>query len=1100
MKILKSFKTSWLGPAILSFSVSISAAVQELPGVLHAPVELEIHAQPLGDALNALAEQSGLQVVVFSEVVEQFESRATVGEFESSEAALQYLLAGTGLGYRFVNERTVAIQATTSTTREGAGSGKSRPASSPMLMTQTPTPANQQRRERATSDDAEVEELLNLEEIIVTGTRLRGLNPASPVVVVDRLDIERGGYTLLEDVFRRLPQSFSSINSTSADTFTSFEFGDGLSNNNVLGSPIGASSVNLRGLGSRATLVLVNGRRRTSSAQGVGQFTDISNIPLSKVERIEILTDGATAIYGADAVAGVVNIILRKDYDGGTLQLRHESSSSDADLTRMNAAYTFRIGRGFLTLSGDYSESDSADTTKFIHSGPSGLGDFTDIGGVNNRLPGGQPGIVFESVPDLFGPVPGAPLGIVPSGQDGSSLTLGNLDPLFAATPTVYQVPNIGPEVESSSVRLNGEFDLTRSLVLELETGYTRQENAEFWAPQLSDFTFMAGSQLATPIPESNPINQFGAPVFVGYSFDAEFSQMQLSNEQQQDNYHWGLFLKGNLLFRDWTFNLGASGSREEARSVSLIDGSFFDADGNFSSEAAAARHAPVLNGLNVLTDGSNPSVVATNVILLRTLIDRIVTDSESDARLFDGHVAGLLFDMPAGEAQFALGFQVRQQHYEQTRVGDSITTPVDADQDSVAVFAEFNLPLISDRPFFHQLDLSLAARHERFDLKGQSRVDNSAGVFDSDFFTGESTLLVDLDALYGPGLDAVVGLELPLLQKRSGITPASRSYDSTDPQLRLAWYPTEDLLIRSTWGESYLIPQVQQQFGDSALSDGEAIFSFANPPADLPPGIDYVIFLDGPNSNLAPQEATTFTVGFDYMSSFLRDFSFGVTYGKTDFENYIASPLFDSPLAVLVDEFDVFLGSAFHVSNGVLLFDARQQNLAKRTSETVDVTAEFGFQNRFGDWFLELNAVHTLEVSQQATVASPTVVFSDTELGPSDWAGNLVVNWYRGSFGATSVVNYTSGHRVVQPLSVLFEGNLDPRTSSASYTTWDLQFRYGSQATSGFMRGVAVQFGAQNLLDADFPFVDNRVGFATNRVNTRRRVIYIDLRKDFNF
>ena len=847
--------------------------------------ELNVDRQPLADSLKSVADEFGFDIAFFSETTEGLQGVALAGNYTSAEA-LDALLDETGLEYTQLDNGTVVIRL-----REGGSSspGNSRPVSGEISMTQNPTPVQQQspNQEDRADDGADAELPVRLEEIVVTGTRLKGLNAASPVVVVDRVDLERGGYTSLEDVFRRLPQSLGSITSASVDTgvdTSSREFGDNFS---LLQSPIGATSVNLRGLGSRATLVLVNGRRRTGSAQGIGLFTDVSNIPLSQVERIEILTDGATAIYGADAVAGVVNIILRKDYAGGVVQLRHESSSSDADLSRLNAAYTLPFSRGFLTVSGEYAESDPANTVEFIHSGPTGLGDFSDINGFNNRFQGGQPGLVFESVgrgdpfDDRFFPSVGDVLGLVPSSHDGTALTLGDLDPVPAVPPSNYQIPNIGPEVETGSVRLNGEFDLTSSVAFEFDAGYTRQENAEFWAPRLRDFNFTAGLIRATPLPESNPLNQFGMPVVVAYSYDEEFSRIQLSREQEQENYDYGAYLKGDLPFRDWSFNLGVSVSREEALSSRLVDGSFANSEGRFDPDAVEARLGAVLDGLNPFTDGSDPSIVAANVALLQTLIDARRTASESEIHLFDGHMAGALFRMPAGDAQFAFGVQVRRQSFEQRVTGDNFnnnTVPTESDQDSEAVFVELDLPLVSEKPLFHRLNLSFAARYEEFELSGQGRVDNFARDF------GQSPPL-DLAMLFGPGIDAIVGESVPAAGADTSVTRGVSSYDSTDPQVRLAWYPTEDLLLRSTWGESFLTPQARQQFGDVSVSNGRFIFAFVNPPIPLPPGVQQVIQVAGANANLEPQEATTFTLGFDYAPSFIDGARISATYAETDFE-----------------------------------------------------------------------------------------------------------------------------------------------------------------------------------------------------------------------
>ncbi|WP_168075201.1 TonB-dependent receptor [Caulobacter sp. SSI4214] len=152
-------------------------------------------------------------------------------------------------------------------------------------------------------------------EIVVTGSNIRGLkNPTSPVLVFDRGAIAATGASTVQDFMRTLPQNF--IGGPS-----------GASQDGVLGSGAlrntnneAASGVNLRGLGNKATLVLLDGHRMAPSA--FGAFVDISAVPLAAVDRIDVLTDGASSIYGADAVGGVVNLILRKDYKGAETSAR----------------------------------------------------------------------------------------------------------------------------------------------------------------------------------------------------------------------------------------------------------------------------------------------------------------------------------------------------------------------------------------------------------------------------------------------------------------------------------------------------------------------------------------------------------------------------------------------------------------------------------------------------------------------------------------------------------------------------------------------------------------------------------------------------------
>jgi len=170
----------------------------------------------------------------------------------------------------------------------------------------------------ATAPDAK-EELEELNEIIVTGTHIRGVtNPTTSVQIYTRDDIDRTGVATLQDFIRRLPQNF---NGGASDSTLSSVAGGGNAVNTV-----GATGINLRGLGNESTLILVNGRR-IAPGNTLGNFVDISMIPLNAVDRIEIVTDGASAIYGSDAVAGVVNFVLRRDLEGYETRLHYASDA-----------------------------------------------------------------------------------------------------------------------------------------------------------------------------------------------------------------------------------------------------------------------------------------------------------------------------------------------------------------------------------------------------------------------------------------------------------------------------------------------------------------------------------------------------------------------------------------------------------------------------------------------------------------------------------------------------------------------------------------------------------------------------------------------------
>ena len=188
----------------------------------------------------------------------------------------------------------------------------------------------------------------SIDEIVLTGSRIAGAPLASPVVSITRADIEARGLRSVEDVLRYVPQNFSGITS------------GGRADERSPGLDGGVVTVNLRGLGEGSTLVLVNGKRIAASPATAGTFTDVSTIPFSAIERVEILTDGASAIYGSDAVGGVINFILRQEYRGLQPRVRYENSSSGGDSVTLETTGGMSWGSGNLTGSLSFEQADPA--------------------------------------------------------------------------------------------------------------------------------------------------------------------------------------------------------------------------------------------------------------------------------------------------------------------------------------------------------------------------------------------------------------------------------------------------------------------------------------------------------------------------------------------------------------------------------------------------------------------------------------------------------------------------------------------------------------------------------------------------------------------
>lgn len=273
------------GAACVAMAVGSSAA-----GAAMAQVQdYDIQAQDLGGALRAAALVAGKSLIVSSELVEGRRSAGLKGRF-TFEAAVARLLAGTGLTAVVVGDGLVIRSG-----EAAAASGELQPGSD--------------------------------EDIVVTGTRIRGSAVVSPVVVIAADAARDAGQASLTDVVRSIPQSFGGGQNR------------GIGFNVPAASGIdvgGGSSVNLRGLGSDATLTLLNGHRLAYSASR--QSVDISAIPLAAVERIEIVPDGASALYGSDAVAGVANVILKRDFGGLETRARLGGSTDGGNFQQLYGA------------------------------------------------------------------------------------------------------------------------------------------------------------------------------------------------------------------------------------------------------------------------------------------------------------------------------------------------------------------------------------------------------------------------------------------------------------------------------------------------------------------------------------------------------------------------------------------------------------------------------------------------------------------------------------------------------------------------------------------------------------------------------------------
>jgi iron complex outermembrane recepter protein len=317
-------------PRIVTFVVAILLSafhISECVADADVKSSFDIPAEALDKALRDFAIQANCNISYEPMITTGIHTPAIKGSYTRSEV-LSMLLKGRALMAVNVNEDTIQVverspaspqPAPPSKSRsQGGGTSRDTPPGSALPSSESTVP-DPKGTEPDTADAGE-RRSKDLQEITVTGTHIRGAaDSASPVEIYTRDDIDATGANTVAQFLQTLPQNFGGgASENTANGYT----GSGQTTNSSFGS-----APNLRGLGADATLVLINGHR-VAPGSSDGSFVDVSMIPLTAIERVEIVTDGASAIYGADAVGGVVNFILRSKFDGAETRAQYGSVTS----------------------------------------------------------------------------------------------------------------------------------------------------------------------------------------------------------------------------------------------------------------------------------------------------------------------------------------------------------------------------------------------------------------------------------------------------------------------------------------------------------------------------------------------------------------------------------------------------------------------------------------------------------------------------------------------------------------------------------------------------------------------------------------------------
>ena len=521
--------------------------------------------------------------------------------------------------------------------------------------------------------------------MVVTGTNITVSDspPFVPESIFNREAVERSGARSLGDFFQALPQN-------SGATFTENQ-GESL-------SP-GGAAVALRGLGPDATLVLVNGRRVAPypfAQAGITTFVDLNSLPLAAIQQVDILRDGASAIYGTDAIAGVVNVRFLQKFNG-TLVTFGYGNTTDTDTSEYRASVISGYSneqRGIeLVVVADYFKREALfQVDRFFSLS------------IDQRRQGGSSFLSSVANPGtVFDPVTGDPLR-VPANSDGTP-EISEFNPgrnRFDRAPFQPLVP----ETERYGVSFRGKVRLAPAVDLFAEFSYRNIFTEQQLAPAPIE-----GDVEGIAVPAANPFNPFGADVLFRYRVTEAGPRI---DQIDTDVYR---------ALAGLTFRLPGRWELETALlySATESEGKAFNNLSRAAVIAALADTNPATS-FNVFGAGDNVNNPAT----IRSLL--VTTTREGESRLFaaDAKVNGPLFKLPAGELLTAVGVEYR---YEELRdsfdpfsaaggVIDLNSTSASGDRDIIAGFAEFYAPIVSSEmaiPGINKLEAQFAVRAENY-------------------------------------------------------------------------------------------------------------------------------------------------------------------------------------------------------------------------------------------------------------------------------------------------------------------------------------------------------------------------------------------------
>jgi iron complex outermembrane receptor protein len=829
----------------------------------------------------------------------------------------------------------------------------------------------------ATGAHAQQEQAQKVEKIEVTGSHVKRVDTetVSPVDVITREQIERTGQATVAEVLRNIP---SNTGGSFSESFTN-SFAPG------------ASGISLRGLGQKTTLVLLNGRR--VAGYGFAQnlqdtFVDLNTIPSAAVERVEILKDGASAIYGSDAIAGVVNVILRKDFKGLEASVLGGWYEGKKDLHATLTGGYGDLAKDRYSLFGtlDYYHRDLVELsdTKFgkdrdYRDTPGGRNSQSLTGGGTWRqlTTANANTNVFHATSECQGHIIDGPtavgLGLIaaPLGNTGFNLP-GNtfcqydFNSQFTALPKTDRINGIG----------RGTYEFSPNVTGYVEAGFSH--NTNFQTFQSPFFAGTTGLQQTAAGLQPFTYNIRFAPGVAGNPFNtpATYSgvlpQLGTRNTDLTSDT-WRVLAGANYSWRNWDFDSALGWSRNDIDSASpnLLSKTGTSAVFGVPSTPQPPVPTSTSSQYNLDRPSTNPQSV------IDTMLVTTHRKATSELNFVDTKGSTELMQMAAGPLGLAVGAEARREKLSdrpdaRSSAGDILgqgTTATDGSRDQYAIYGELAIPIT------RAIEAQLAGRHDHYSDYGSS----------------------------------------------------------TTPKVGIKWRPLNSLLLRANWGQGFRAPTLPE------ISPSTATFftSVIDPVTNQVTQISGVF---AGNPSLQPEKSDSWTAGLVWEPN--ADFNIGVNYYDIDWKNIVAAPSFQSIVNTGDPRFvirDPSTGAIVTVLSGYI-------NLNETKTNGIDLEGRYRISSAYGRWTVRGNLTYVNSFKENGQEVAGTNGGTNTIPRTKS---QLSLDWDYRAFSATVTNNYV--RRYLQELlpSTFFTPQ-DPRFQNQvypdrvpSYVTWDVFGKY---------------------------------------------------------